>query len=99
LRERKSLNAALSTITAAVVGVILNLSVWFALHTLIGVVNEQYILGARLFLPDWKTIDVGALVSTVAALIAIFRFRAGMIPTLLASAFIGLFWRWVALVE
>jgi chromate transporter len=99
LRERKSLNAALSTITAAVVGVILNLSVWFALHTLFGVVNEQYILGARLLLPDWATLDVGAIVITVAALIAIFRFRAGMIPILLASAFIGLLWRWLALVE
>jgi chromate transporter len=63
------------------------------------VVNEQYILGARLLLPDWATLDVGAIVITVAALIAIFRFRAGMIPILLASAFIGLLWRWLALVE
>jgi chromate transporter len=89
LRERRSLNAALSGITAAVVGVVLNLSVWFALHTLFAEVNEQHVYGLRLLVPDWQSVDVAATVIALGALIAMFRFKAGMIATLVASAVVG----------
>jgi len=51
LRGRRALSDALAAITAAVVGVILNLAVWFALHTLFGevAVVERGVL--RLFVP------------------------------------------------
>ena len=56
------LNTALRAITAAVVGVILNLSLWFALHVVFGTVTETQIGVLRLWLPDVTTLDVDALV-------------------------------------
>ncbi|MGD9635561.1 MAG: chromate efflux transporter [Pirellulales bacterium] len=90
LRGRKSLNAALSTVTAAVVGVILNLSIWFALHTLFGRVAEHHVGPLRLLVPEWSTVDIAAVVIAVAAMVAMFRYHIGMIPTLAASALAGL---------
>jgi chromate transporter len=90
LRGRKALNAALSTVTAAVVGVVLNLSIWFALHTLFGTVAEQHIGPLRLLAPDWSTVDIAAVTIAVAAMVAMFRYHVGMITTLAASAAIGL---------
>ena len=37
---------------------ILNLSIWFALHTLFGTVHEQHVYGMRLLVPEWATIDL-----------------------------------------
>jgi len=90
LRGRQALNAALSTITAAVVGVILNLSIWFALHTIFGDVDERLVGPVRLLVPDWNTLDPAALAIALAALVAMLRFKVGMIPTLVASAAAGL---------
>jgi chromate transporter len=89
LRGRRSLTAALSGVTAAVVGVILNLAVWFSIHTLFGRVEEARVLGARLLVPDWGTLDLPSLLLVAAAMLALFRFKLGMIPTLLGSAAIG----------
>jgi chromate transporter len=90
LRNRETLNAALSTITAAVVGVILNLSIWFSLHTVFAIVTESHAFGARLLVPDWTTVDITAISIAAAAFLAMFRFKAGMIPTLCVSAAVGL---------
>jgi chromate transporter len=89
LRGNKSLTTALSAITAAVVGVVLNLGVWFSLHTLFGTVEEVHRLGLRLLVPAWHTIDVASALLAVAAFVAMFRFKLGMIPTLLASTVVG----------
>jgi chromate transporter len=89
LRGRAALNAALSAVTAAVVGVILNLSIWFALHTLFGIVIERSGYGIRLLVPDWTTLDVMASAIACAAIVAMFRYKIGMIPTLIAAATIG----------
>jgi chromate transporter len=94
LRGQRSLNAALSTITAAVVGVILNLSIWFALHTLFGNVREVFVGPVRLLKPDWHTLDLAALAIAAAALVAMFRFKLGMIPTLAGCAAAGLAYQW-----
>ncbi len=90
LRGNKSLSTALSGITAAVVGVILNLAVWFALHVIFERVDEVYANGLRLYIPDVTTLDVASLVIAVAAFVALFRFKLGMIPTLFLSALVGL---------
>jgi chromate transporter len=91
LRGNKALSAALSAITAAIVGVILNLAVWFAIHTLFGHVVEVHPgLGLRLQVPDVATISLGTLVFAVGAMLALFRFKVGMIPTLGACSALGL---------
>ena len=87
LRDNKALSAALNAITAAVVGVVLNLALWFALHTLFGKVVR--VPGLALELPVLATVDPWALALSAAAMLAIFRFKAGMIPTLAACAAAG----------
>lgn len=62
LRGKVALSAALSGVTAAVVGVILNLAVWFSIHTLFARVGEAHLLGARFLIPDLSTLDPVALV-------------------------------------
>jgi chromate transporter len=89
LRGNQALSGALSAITAAVVGVILNLAVWFALHTWF---HEAHSLQFGLLsfdAPVVSSVDPWALALSAAAILAIFRFRAGMIPTLLACSAIG----------
>ena len=85
----KSLNAALSAVTAAVVGVILNLAVWFALHTLFAVVTTWPSYGLTLSLPVLGSIDWAALLLSAAAIVAMFRFKLGMIRTLAACSVVG----------
>jgi chromate transporter len=93
LRGNRALHAGLSCITAAVVGVILNLSLWFALHVLFRQLSEQRLGPLRLFVPQLGSIDFAALALSVMAMLAIFRFKLGMVPTLLASAGLGAAYR------
>jgi chromate transporter len=90
LRGRKALSTALSGITAAVVGVILNLAAWFAVQTLFGQVDERYWGPLRLYVPHWATIDWAALLIALAAFVALFRFKAGMLLTLAGAVGLGL---------
>jgi chromate transporter len=89
LRANSALTAALSTITAAVVGVILNLAIWFGLHTYFGQVDERRMFGMVLQIPILDTLNVAALVLSLAAMLALFRYKIGMIPTLIGSSIIG----------
>ena len=89
LRGNRTLNAALSGITAAVVGVILNLALWFGLHVLFGAVEDHQVGIVRLFVPDWASLDLLALALAAGAMVALLRFKAGMIPTLAVCAAIG----------
>jgi chromate transporter len=89
-RGNKSLTTALSGITAAVVGVVLNLGVWFAIQTLFGVVHERHVGQLRLLVPDFQTLDGVALLISVSAFIVLFRFKVGMLPTLALSACAGM---------
>jgi chromate transporter len=93
LRGNKALNAALSAITAAVVGVILNLAVWFAVHSVFHVTVPIRAFPLAFDAPAWRSLDPWAFALSVAAAIAIFRFKVGMIPTLAAccAAGVGLF--------
>lgn len=91
LRDNRRLTAALSAITASVVGVVLNLAVWFGVHVVFGVVDERSgPLGVRLLWPAWETVDPVALVIAVVAMVAMLRFKVGMLTTLAASAAVGL---------
>jgi chromate transporter len=92
LRGNSTLQAALSAITAAVVGVILNLSVWFALHVVFAEVEVLRLGPLRLDLPVWATIDWAALVLAAAALVAMLRLRVGMGWTLAGAALAGIAW-------
>jgi chromate transporter len=92
LRGNRSLSTALTGITAAVVGVIFNLAVWFSLHTLFGQVSEVRRMSVRLLLPAWSTLDPAALLIAAFAFLALFRWKLGMLKTLAASAAAGLVW-------
>jgi chromate transporter len=89
LRGARALNAALAAITAAVVGVILNLAVWFGLHVLFAQVREARFGPLALDLPVLSTVNLVALGLTAAAAVAAFRFRTGVIPLLLGCAAAG----------
>lgn len=89
LRGNRKLDAALSGVTAAVVGVILNLALWFALHISFATVEEVRISALRLYRPVWETVDPASLVLTGAALVAMLRFKLPMLPTLAAGAALG----------
>lgn len=86
----KSLNAALSAITAAVVGVVLNLAIWFALHVLFARMDVSHVLGQTFNIPDLSTISWPALTISLGAIVAIFRYKVGMVPILAASCLFGL---------
>ena len=90
LRGNRALAGALAAITAAVVGVILNLAVWFTLHT---VFTETRTVSAGPLRFEWPvpaSLDPAALALALAALVAVFRFRLGVLPTLAACAAAGM---------
>jgi chromate transporter len=89
LRGNKALSAALATITAAVVGVVLNLAVWFALHVLFADQRPTQWLGIHVDVPVVSSINIPSLVLTLGAMAAVFRFKIGMIQVLLACSAIG----------
>jgi chromate transporter len=89
LRGARLLTTALSAVTAAVVGVVLNLALWFALHTLF---RESRPAPAPLTLdvPIWSSVDFPALAIAVFAFFALFRLRWGILSTLGSSALLGI---------
>jgi chromate transporter len=89
LRGNKGLAGALTAITAAVVGVILNLSIWFALHTLFRQTTPFRSLGLWFDMPVWSSLDIAAFALAAAAATAIFRFNIGMLWVLAGSCAAG----------
>ena len=89
LRGNRILASGLTAITAAVVGVILNLALWFALHVLFGEVGERHFGPLRLYWPETGTLDFVALALSAASFYALFRLRMGVIPLVAAAAAIG----------
>jgi len=76
LRGNHTLNAALSAVTAAIVGVVLNLSVWFTLHALFREVHRWSALSMEV--PQWSSVNIFALFLAVASLLAMLRWKVGM---------------------
>ena len=93
LRSSRALRGALACITAAIVGVIGNLTVWFSLHVLFGSVRDVPVGPLSLQIPAWETVDGAAVAIAVAAAIATLRFHAGVFALLGGSALAGLLWR------
>jgi chromate transporter len=86
------LSGALAAITAAVVGVILNLSVWFGLHVLFARVNRMDGV-FQPWLPEWPTLDLAALVISIIAAFALLRLHLGIPKTLALCAGLGVIWK------
>ena len=80
LRERPALASALTAITAAVVGVILNLALWFAWHAM---------------RPETGGVDWFIAAVALGSWIAMARFKTGVIPTLAVCAAVGMIWKLV----
>ena len=80
---------ALIRVDGGFVGVIANLAIWFALHTLFAEVQLRHLLGMTLQAPVLKTLNFPALALSIAAIIALFRFKLGMIGTLLGASLAG----------
>ena len=89
VRENQALSAALAAITAAVVGVILNLAIWFALHVLFASVNEITVGPLHLHVPKLASLDPIALALAAAASIALLRFKLPILALLALSAALG----------
>jgi len=90
LRRNEKLSAALSAITAAVVGVIANLALWFALHVLFREVTAIPWVGGTLALPRLASIDIASTVIATSALVAALKFKLKFTWLLLGAAASGL---------
>ena len=90
LRGNVRLGAALQTITAAVVGVIANLAVTFAVHTLFERVRDVDAVGGTIPVPVWSSVDVFAVVVAVVSFVGLWRLKWKIIPVVAASAVAGL---------
>lgn len=89
LRGAKALNSALAAITAAVVGVILNLAVWFGLHVMFADVRQATLGPVDLDAPILASVNWASLLLSTVAAVAAFRFKVGVIPLLAACALAG----------
>jgi chromate transporter len=90
LRHNAKISAALTGVTAAVVGVIANLGAYFALHTLF-TESKTHVVGViRVSLPVPGSLDLTALVIAVFAALMIFRQRWSVLSTIGACAILGL---------
>src|SRR4051795_1792215 len=89
LRANRHLSGALAAITAAVVGVILNLSVWFALHVLFGQVEERQVGVLRWFAFDPLALDLKTASLAVIAAVMAFRLHRSLIEVILVMAVLG----------
>ncbi len=96
LRGRPALTAALAGVTAAVVGVILNLALWFALHAVFRDLHTVTWGVVRLDVPVWNTIDWAALGLSLAASVAMLRYQVGMLPVLGGCVVVGGVWHLLA---
>ena len=92
LRSMPRLSSALSRITAAVTGVILNLAIWFGLHVLFGTVTRALGL-IPIWLPNFNNLDIASLALTIIAGLALLRFHVGIPKTLALAAFLGVIYR------
>jgi len=90
LRGNKHLTAALSGITAAVVGVILNLGIWFSINTLFGQVNKLNWGIMQLDVPVWASIHWASAGLALLSLLLYFKWKMSMMKTILISMLTGL---------
>ena len=92
LRGHRPLSAALAAITAAVVGVIANLALWFALNSLFHQHTRITAYGLDLLLPDPLTVDVGMLALSSLAFVLVFALKLGVLPVIGICGAAGVAW-------
>lgn len=92
LQNMPRLRGALQGVTAAVVGVILNLSVWFGLHVFFGKVDAQLFGPLTLWLPEIASLDVLSLVLALVAAATLLWFQLGLAWTLALAGGLSLIW-------
>jgi chromate transporter len=90
LRGNARLSMGLTAITAAVVGVVLNLALWFAINTLFSNVREIHFLGGPVPLPVWSSVDWFAVIVAAVGFVGIWRFRWNVVWVVVGSAVAGL---------
>jgi chromate transporter len=90
LRDNTHIAAALSGITAAVVGVVLNLAFWFGLHVSFASIGETGVFGMTLPVPDLATADLASIGLTILAAAMMLWWHQGVFKTLLACALLGM---------
>ncbi|WP_273204520.1 chromate efflux transporter [Marinobacter subterrani] len=95
LRGNQAVSAALSAVTAAVVGVMLNLAIWFAVHVAFAEVQTLKAWGVQWLSPEWGSVQLASVVLALGAFVAILRFKIGMLPVLFTSALLGMLWHWL----
>jgi chromate transporter len=93
VRGSRALRGALAGIMAAVVGVILNLALWFSLHVLFGEVRSLRVGPATVAVPALATLDVAAAAIGVAAGVAALRYHVGMGTLVGGAALAGVAWK------
>jgi len=90
LRHNDLLNGPMRAITAAAVGMIVNLSVWFGIRTLFRDVEPFHFSGLAFDVPTFWSLDLWALGLFIASAIAVLRYKFSAIATLAASSVVGM---------
>jgi chromate transporter len=90
LRGNRRLASALSGVTAAVVGVVLNLALVLGINTLFDQVRAVEVLGNAIPVPVWSSVDVFALVIAVASFVAMWRFKVHVLWVVGVAAGVGI---------
>jgi chromate transporter len=90
LRSRTFLNSTLRSITAAAVGMLVSLSVWFAIRTMFHHIEQVHYAGLTVDMPSFATLDPWALTLFIAAAIAVLRFKFSAAVTLVTSSAVGM---------
>ncbi len=93
LNAEPHLRSALAAITAAVVGVVLNLTVWLMLHVLFANVEARTMGPIRMHVPDLASLQLDAAVLSAAAFLLVFAVRSGIVATLGICGAAALIWR------
>jgi chromate transporter len=95
LRANRRLSGALAAVTAAVVGVILNLTIWFALHVLFARVEEVHAGPLRAYVPELATLDWKAAALALVAAALMLRLHRGLVETVAVMALLGILLRFI----
>ncbi|MEM7041446.1 MAG: chromate efflux transporter [Pseudomonadota bacterium] len=96
LQRMPRLSGALKGVTAAVVGVILNLSVWFGLHVFFAEVSAVAFGPLTLWMPAIATVDPISVALAAVAAVALLRLHLGLAWTLALTGALGLIWHLLA---
>lgn len=90
MENARSLKGGLAALTAAIVGVIGNLTIWFFLHVLFARITEVQWGPLRLYNPDWATFDIRVAALGLISAVLLFRFRWHVVYVLGVAALLGL---------